>query len=384
MCVELLDGHVVGLSVETDDNVSDLDSGLAGVWSPDEGDLQRQLVGWDFQSAPFIGIQAAAPETAIGADDVKRFAPARIGGLSPAAWQVDPGPDGLSVALQFQGQTTTGGDCLENPREVSECQHAMVSGTVNPVTGADSRPGGRGSRPDPVDDRLLHWVDRDAQVCRCRVGEDHLSPELVLVAEVLERGDLDVVAVNALVLSLGHHRPHGRDLFGCTNGAAGRLERTLQHVAQLVQHQGLAHGGQERIPVEVRFGIRVISAAVPGVDTVLGVHEERHPGQVEFELEQVQVDAIHRLDADTDKLAGQPSHLGVTTDNLPVKIVAGLSAFAPEDDEHWLASPLGQLATLLVVVDPVDQAIDFLHGWFLCHRWSRCRGQKCGGQQCNS
>ena len=260
----------------------------------------------------------------------------------------------------------------------------MVSGAGDLVTGPDSRPGGRVSRPDAVDDRLVHGVDGDTQVGRCRVGEDHLSFELVPVAEVLERGDLDVVAVNALVLSLGHHRPHGRDLFGCTDGTAGWLQGTLQHVTQLVQHQGLAHGAQERIPVEVRFGIPVISATVPGVDMVFGVHEERHPGQVEFELEQVQVDAVHRLDADTDKLVGQPSHLGVTTDNLPVKIVAGLSAFTPEDNEHRLASPLGQLATLLVVVGPVDQSIEFLHGRFLCHRRSRCRGQQYGGHECGA
>jgi hypothetical protein len=62
--------------------------------------------------------------------------------------------------------------------------------------------------------------------------------------------------------------------------------------------------------------------------------KERHPSQIVFKLKLVDVDAIHRLNAEANKLLGEFRNFIVLTDNLPVEIIARRSAFAPEHDKH--------------------------------------------------
>jgi hypothetical protein len=85
-----------------------------------------------------------------------------------------------------------------------------------------------------------------------------------------------------------------------------------------------------------------------------------HPGQVALELEQVEVDAVHRLHADADELLGELRHVGILTDNPPVEVQAGQSALAAEDDEQRLPGLAGLLLALIIVVAPGDLALDRL------------------------
>src|SRR5262249_57019096 len=101
-----------------------------------------------------------------------------------------------------------------------------------------------------------------------------------------------------------------------------------------------------------------LAYTVAGVTAVGGGYEERHPGQVVVELEEVDIHAVHRLDPHADEPIGQLGDLGTLTDDLPVEVGAGQSALAAEDHEQRLARLARQALALRVAVDPVDLAVD--------------------------
>ena len=70
----------------------------------------------------------------------------------------------------------------------------------------------------------------------------------------------------------------------------------------------------------MRLWPRIISAAITRVGASFGVLEEAHPSQIAFKLEAIQVHAVHRLDANTNKLLCQLGDVIILTDNLPVEI----------------------------------------------------------------
>jgi hypothetical protein len=66
------------------------------------------------------------------------------------------------------------------------------------------------------------------------------------------------------------------------------------------------------------------------------------------------------LDAYAHKLLGQPSDLGILTDNLPVEAGTRDSAFASKDDKERLARFQPAPFAFFVAVDPLDLAVERL------------------------
>jgi hypothetical protein len=98
---------------------------------------------------------------------------------------------------------------------------------------------------------------------------------------------------------------------------------------------------------------------IAGIETVLCIHEERHPGEIAIKAKQPQINAIHRLDADTNKLFSQLGNFRVTTDNLPVKVTASLSPFTTKDHEQRFTILASELLTLFVIVNPANFSTNF-------------------------
>jgi hypothetical protein len=109
----------------------------------------------------------------------------------------------------------------------------------------------------------------------------------------------------------------------------------------------IAEPGQGLAPV----GVLGIAAAVAGVDLPLGAQEEGHEGQVVVELEEVQVEAVDARQADADELLSDTPE-AFQTDNLPVKVVAGRSGDATQEDHNWSAGPACLVQALLQAAEP--------------------------------
>ena len=112
---------------------------------------------------------------------------------------------------------------------------------------------------------------------------------------------------------------------------------TAYDLAGTMECQEFPHGAQQGILGQMRFGLRILASPVAGVKPVVGVHKERHPGQIAFELKQREIHVVHRLHADADELFSEFGDVLVLTDQLSVKIGAGQSAFASEHHKDRLA-----------------------------------------------
>jgi hypothetical protein len=96
------------------------------------------------------------------------------------------------------------------------------------------------------------------------------------------------------------------------------------------------HGEAEPRQGEPAFGALGFAAAVAAVDLLVGVQEEAVPGQVEVEIEEVEVEAGDPVEPDQDELFGDVGDL-LQTNNLFVKRFRVRSGHSPEDEEDRLA-----------------------------------------------
>src|SRR5262249_1526893 len=95
-----------------------------------------------------------------------------------------------------------------------------------------------------------------------------------------------------------------------------------------------------------------VAAAEAAVDLLVGVQEERRPGEVVVEVEHVEVDAAHVDHTGEDELPREVGDLLVETNNLFVEALAVQSALAAEDEEDRLAAVAGGGPCPGVVGDP--------------------------------
>jgi hypothetical protein len=98
----------------------------------------------------------------------------------------------------------------------------------------------------------------------------------------------------------------------------------------------------------------ILAAAVSRIESIVAVHEERHPCKIALEGKQVEVYTIHRLNADANELFCKHCDFIILTDDPPVEIGASQSAFASKDDEHRLAVFVSDSFPLLIAVHPLD------------------------------
>ena len=102
--------------------------------------------------------------------------------------------------------------------------------------------------------------------------------------------------------------------------------------------KGRLHGVAQSCQRHLSLGRVGVASAVATENLLMGIEEERGPGQVVVEVEAVEIDAPHVQDARQDELARQVGDLGIKTNNLFVESFAVLSPFAAEDQEDRLAS----------------------------------------------
>lgn len=75
----------------------------------------------------------------------------------------------------------------------------------------------------------------------------------------------------------------------------------------------------------------------------------------------VEVDSVHGLNSNANKLFRQLSDLRVFPDNLPVEIRASLSALAAKNNEKRLVRFFAKLLRGSIVILPFNRARNFLH-----------------------
>ena len=192
--------------------------------------------------------------------------------------------------------------------------------------------------------------------------------------------DFDIVTMNALAFPIRQHGAHGRQLFWRAGIEALGFVATALDCFGPVQGADLTHHARQGLLAEVGFGVLVQSATVACVETIVPIHKEAHPGQIVFELEQVQVDSVHGLDAYANELSSQFGDFRVLADNLPVEVGAGHSAFTAKDDKEWFSGETRLLSSFLVAVNPLDLAVDFLYSDFFGCRVRRLPERKAGQQ----
>ena len=192
--------------------------------------------------------------------------------------------------------------------------------------------------------------------------------------------DFDIVTMNALAFPIRQHGVHGRQLFWRAGIEALRIVGAALDCFGLVQDADLSHHARQGLLAEVGFGVLVHSATVACVETIVPIHEEAHPGQIVFELEQVQVDSVHGLDTYANELSSQFGDFRVLTDNLPVEVGTGHSAFTAKNDKQWFSGLACLLFSFLVAVNPLDLAVHFLYRDFFGCRAS-CFPERQADQQ---
>jgi hypothetical protein len=193
-------------------------------------------------------------------------------------------------------------------------------------------------------------------------------------------GDFDIVTVNALVVPAREHRFDGRQLFWHAGIEALGFVTAGLDCFRAVQVDDLTHHPRQGLLAEVGFGVLVQSATVARVETIIPIHEEAHPCQIVFKLEQVQVDAVHGLDTYANEPLGQFGDFRVLTDNLPVEVGTGHSAFTAKNDKQWFSGLACLLFSFLVAVNPLDLAVHFLYRDFFGCRAS-CFPERQADQQ---
>ena len=128
-----------------------------------------------------------------------------------------------------------------------------------------------------------------------------------------------------------------------------------------MQFDDLTHHARQGLLTEVGFGVFVQSATVARVETIIPIHEEAHPGQIVFKLEQVQVDSVHGLDTYANEPLSQFGDFRILADNLPVEVGTGYSAFTAKNDKQGFSGLTCLLFPCLVAVNPLDLAVHLLY-----------------------
>jgi hypothetical protein len=108
-----------------------------------------------------------------------------------------------------------------------------------------------------------------------------------------------------------------------------------------------------------RIGIGAITPAVATIDLFVGVHEEHHHGQIEIEVEQIDISVIDRWGSHANERVSQISN-AFQTNNLLVKFIAVPSRDAAEDDHQRPIRLAGRHPCLIVVEGPAIFAGDFI------------------------
>lgn len=122
-------------------------------------------------------------------------------------------------------------------------------------------------------------------------------------------------------------------------------------LAMGIEHQ--THGVLQSSRGHAPFSVLGVATTVTTVDVVVGIQERGSPGQVEIELEQANIRAVHLQDADADELLHQVNQFwGSRTNDLFVKSEAVRSPFSPEDDEDRFAGLEGELPSVGVISKP--------------------------------
>jgi hypothetical protein len=108
----------------------------------------------------------------------------------------------------------------------------------------------------------------------------------------------------------------------------------------------------QRLPI---VGIVSVSAAVAGINALVGVQEEHHEGQVVVEFKQVQVHRIDACQPNPNELVGDFFD-ALQTDNLPVKIMTRRSRHTAQDHHERLAGPARLGFSLFQIENPTIAA----------------------------
>src|SRR5687767_5505604 len=83
VCMKLGNGHVLGHSIEFDDDIVFLNASLFCVVAPDKSDEHGQAPGGNAMLLAVVFTELVPPEAAIWTRHVQGFAPGRIGRAAP-------------------------------------------------------------------------------------------------------------------------------------------------------------------------------------------------------------------------------------------------------------------------------------------------------------